>query len=180
MDIAVYDLQAILASLAGNPAIQPEHHPQYLEVKANLDLANLNLSRTILYAPNEGIISRLTLYPGDQVKAGSSLFTLFVTKNVWVEANFKETELTYIQPGQKALIGIDSYPDWQTTGYVEGISAAAGSEFAILPPQNATGNWVKVTQRIPVRIRFDPQDQQPLLRAGMSAAVRVHIAGKPR
>ena len=67
--------------------------------------------------------------------------------------------------------------DWQTTGYVEGISAAAGSEFAILPPQNATGNWVKVTQRIPVRIRFDPQDQQPLLRAGMSAAVRVHIAG---
>ncbi len=176
LKIALYSLQGTLASLRGNANIKPQEHPQYLAIKANLDKAKLDLQRTILYAPADGSISRITLVPGDQVSAGAPIFTLFVTNNVWVEANFKETELTYIQPGQKATLWIDSYPDWEWTGYVEGISTAAGSEFALLPPQNATGNWVKVVQRIPVRLRLNPKENQPILRAGMSVSVTIDLS----
>jgi len=94
-------------------------------------------------------------------------------EGMWVEANFKETQLTYIQPGQQADIEIDTYPGRRWRGTVQSISEATGAEFALLPPQNATGNWVKVVQRIPVRITIESQEGMPALRAGMSSTVTV-------
>ena len=105
--------------------------------------------------------------------AGSVVFSLVGTENVWVQANFKETDLTNVRPGQRATIHIDMYPSADRTGIVTSISPATGAEFALLPPQNATGNWVKVVQRLPIRLKIEPSADAPPLRAGMSVVVEI-------
>jgi membrane fusion protein (multidrug efflux system) len=115
------------------------------------------------------------LLPGEHVRATTPLFALISDALPWVEANFKETELTYVRPGQSASVVLDIYPDVTWQAEVESISPATGAEFALLPPQNASGNWVKVVQRLPVRLKLKPADgSEPLpLRAGMTASVKV-------
>jgi membrane fusion protein (multidrug efflux system) len=113
------------------------------------------------------------LLPGEQVRTATPLFAIVSDTRPWVEANFKETELTYVRPGQSATIVLDIYPDITWDAEVESISPATGAEFALLPPQNASGNWVKVVQRLPVRLRLLPRPNEQPLRAGMTATVKV-------
>ena len=110
---------------------------------------------------------------GEQVKAATPLFALVVVSRPWVEANFKETELTHVRVGQKATVVLDTYPDVTWEALVESLSPATGAEFAMLPPQNASGNWVKVVQRLPVKLRLSPHVGEPPLRAGMTATVKI-------
>ncbi len=130
-----------------------------------------------MVAPTSGTIANLTLRPGNTVTPDTPLFVLIGNQEFWVDANFKETELTRIRAGQEVTIDSDVYPDHPFRGVVESVSGGAGTAFSLLPPQNATGNWVKVTQRVPVRIRvLDPDPAYPL-RIGTSATVRVRAAG---
>ena len=118
------------------------------------------------------------LQPGDQVRAGIPLFVIVANSRPWVEANLKETDLTHVVPGQSAQVVLDIYPDDVWEGRVDSISPATGAEFAILPPQNASGNWVKVVQRLPVKLRLIPHDGEKPLRAGMTATVRIDTGQK--
>ena len=113
------------------------------------------------------------LQPGEQVKAQTALFSLVADRRPWVEANFKETDLTHVSVGQRATVVLDMHPDLTWEAEVESISPATGAEFAILPPQNASGNWVKVVQRLPVRLRLTERPGEPPLRAGMTAYVSI-------
>jgi membrane fusion protein (multidrug efflux system) len=162
----------VLAEL-GDPEAKVEEHPLYLRAMADLEKAELNLSYATVTAPAAGILSRVTLEAGEHVETGDALFALVTTDETWIEANYKEVQLTHVRVGQAAVITVDAYPDleWQAT--VESISPATGAEFAILPPQNASGNWVKVVQRIPVRLVFDQGADLALLRAGMTASVTI-------
>ncbi len=163
----------VIAELGGDPEAPIEDHPLYLKAKAELARAELNLEYATVLATKPGVLSRVTLEPGEHVEAGDALFALVVSGETWIEANYKEIQLTHVRVGQSALITIDSFPDrvWRAT--IESISPATGAEFAILPPQNATGNWVKVVQRIPVRLTFDEGLDIDLLRAGMTATVSI-------
>ncbi|HEY8369516.1 MAG TPA: HlyD family secretion protein [Thermodesulfobacteriota bacterium] len=168
------ELEGILATLGGNPDIAAEAHPRYLEARGARDQAALALRRTTITAPGSGVASQVArLRPGDYVEAGDPLLTLVDIDHVWVEANFKETDLARIRPGAPATVEVDTYPDRTFDAEVESVSPATGAEFSVLPPQNATGNWVKVVQRIPVRLAIHPHGGEPPLRAGMSATVTV-------
>jgi membrane fusion protein (multidrug efflux system) len=140
---------------------------------AKLAQAQLDLAHTRITAPASGLIANLELRPGSMVQAGVPLFTVIGDSEYWVDANFKETELRRVQPGQPARIVVDMYPKHAFTGEVQSLSGGAGQAFSLLPAQNATGNWVKVTQRVPVRVRvLDPDANYPL-RIGTTATVRV-------
>ena len=149
-----------LAGLLGNPYLPAEKHPRYLEAKAAFDEAGLGLKDSNIYAPASGIISNMKLQAGEYVDKGVPIFSIIVSDVLWVEANFKETQLTWMREGQKAHVVADAYPDIDWPGVVTAIAPATGAEFAVLPPQNATGNWVKVTQRVPVRVRLLKEDPQ--------------------
>ena len=142
---------------------------------AEVALAELELSFTHVTAPNDGWVTNLTLRKGTMVQAGQTQFALVEASHWWVEANFRETDLTRLRPGQRAGIRLDMYPDLALTGRVESVSAGSGATFSLLPPENATGNWVKVTQRFPVRIALDEvrHDGANVLRVGASATVEV-------
>lgn len=168
-------LVRMLAALGGNPKIATDDHPLVREKRAERDRAALDLERTTILAPISGTAVNVKLQPGEQVKAATPLFVLVAKTRPWVEANMKETDLTHVKPGQKARIVLDIYPDVTWTAEVESISPATGAEFAILPPQNASGNWVKVVQRLPVRMRLVPHAGEPTLRAGMTATVTIDI-----
>jgi membrane fusion protein (multidrug efflux system) len=145
-----------------------------LQRKAALDRALLDLQYTTVKAPVDGVISKKTIDVGVNVQAGQPILALVPLEDIWVKANYKETELTNMRPGQRALITVDTYSGHTFHGYVESIAAATGEKFSLLPPENATGNYVKVVQRIPVRIRFNEgQDPQHILRPGMSVEVTV-------
>ena len=162
----------ILALLGGDPGMKIGVHPDVLQAKAALDRAKLNLSYTVVRAPFDGIVAKVEgLQVGDYVKAAAPLFALISGKNMWVEANFKESELAHMQQGQAATIEIDAYPGRSFHGVVESFSPGTGSSFSLLPPENATGNWVKVVQRLPVRIRM--ADPARLMHSGLSATVEV-------
>ncbi len=142
--------------------------------EAALSIAQLNLQYTKIYAPATGWITHLSLRPGDVVTANQPLFALVSSEEFWIDANFRETEIHELSIGQKAKITIDMYPNKEFRGVVESISSGTGAAFSLLPPENATGNWVKVTQRVPVRIRvLDPDPRFPL-RVGSSATVTLH------
>lgn len=142
--------------------------------EAKLTQAQLNLEYTQVKAPATGLINNLTLRPGTSVQAQRPLFVLVNTEEYWVDANYKETELMGIRPKQSATITLDMYPDYDFTGIVDSISASSGIAFSLLPPQNATGNWVKVTQRIPVKVIItNPHPNYPL-RVGATATVTIH------
>jgi membrane fusion protein, multidrug efflux system len=140
---------------------------------AKLSQAQLDLAHTRVTAPSSGLLANFELRPGSMVQMGVPLFTVIADNEYWVDANFKETELRRVLPGQKARIVIDMYPGHQFKGEVQSLSAGAGQAFSLLPAQNATGNWVKVTQRVPVRVVvLDPDPQFPM-RIGTTATVRV-------
>lgn len=162
-----------LAALGGDAKIETDKHPSVLAALAARDKAAYTLNQATVRAPADGIISQAASFKtGQFVTAGSSLFSLVETGETWVEANFKETQLTNMRPGQTAEIIFDTYPDRPVEATVESIGAGTGAEFSLLPAQNATGNWVKVTQRIPVRLKLDAREAD-LLRTGMSATVTV-------
>lgn len=153
-----------------------EQNERIREAAAALDQTKLDLSHTHVSAACSGHITQLTLHPGDVVQSGTPLFVLVCDKQFWVDANFKETELERIHPGQPADITVDMYPGHHFRGRVENLSGASGTAFSLLPPENATGNWVKVTQRVPVRVTvLDPDSKHPL-RVGTSAQVTVDTA----
>jgi membrane fusion protein, multidrug efflux system len=173
-----------LARLGGNPDIPANEHPQYLQAKAQLDEAQRQLDHTIVRAPFAGVVTNVpSIAPGKYLQASTTAFYLVATDHVWVDANPKETELTHVQPGQSVTVTVDTYPDLEWHSTVESISPAAAQEFQLLPAQNTSGNWVKVVQRIPLRVRVDTSDKsRPTLRAGMSVEVNVdtgHARGLP-
>ena len=165
--------QMVLARLGGNPTVPAERHPAYREAVTEREKAALALEKTTVKAPISGIVSRMQLEPGEWVEEGLPVFTIVNQEESWIEANLKETQLTHVDIGQKVTIDIDSYPDHRWSGEIASISAATGAEFALIPPQNASGNWVKVVQRLPVRIDIDPADDLPPLRAGMTASIAI-------
>jgi membrane fusion protein (multidrug efflux system) len=169
-----------LAKLGGNPDVSTDQHPQYLQAKALVDEAQRQLDHTRVLAPFSGTVTRVdNLQPGVFLVAQTAGLTnqgavgLVSTDDVWVEANLKETDLTYVKPGDHVDIAVDSYPGHVWSGSVDSISPASASDFSILPAQNASGNWVKIVQRIPVRIRVDRQPHDPMLRSGMSVEVNI-------
>jgi membrane fusion protein (multidrug efflux system) len=166
-------LERVAAQLGGNPAQPVDEHPLVREKHAERERARLDLDRTMIRAPLGGTTVNVRLQRGEHIKAATPLFALVAESRPWVEANFKETELTYVAKGMSATVELDIYPGviWQAE--VESISPATGAEFALLPPQNASGNWVKVVQRLPVRLRLLPRPGEPPLRAGMTASVSV-------
>jgi membrane fusion protein (multidrug efflux system) len=167
------DLAQALASLGGNADIEVDAHPQVRQAMAARDQAALDLSHTIVYAPDDGIAAKVDLRPGQYVQAGQPVFALVEIHSLYIEANVKETDLTHVKPGQAATIEVDSYPDRRWRAVVGSLSPGTGSEFSILPPQNATGNWVKVVQRVPIRLLLAPGEVTNGLRAGMSVTVDI-------
>ena len=163
----------LLTALKGNPDLPVDDHPTVRERLADRDRAALDLVRTTITAPIGGTVVNMRLQRGEQVRAATPVFALVSERRPWVEANLKETTLTHVAIGQKVSVVLDIYPDMTWVGEVESISPATGAEFAILPPQNASGNWVKVVQRLPVRIRLLPQAGEPPLRAGVTATVAI-------
>ena len=145
-----------------------------LEVaQENVNAALLNLQYTKVYAPEDGIITNFALRIGDVVTADEEVFSLIENNVWWVDANYKETDLTHLKTGQKAKINIDIYPDYVFTGVIDSISSGSGASSSILPPENATGNWVKVAQRFPVKIIISHLSATHPLRVGASATVTI-------
>lgn len=171
---AQQQLANVLASLGGDPDIPTDQHPLVLQAKAQVDQAALDLSDTVIRAPADGYVALVSRLPvGQYLTAATPAFNLMTTDRAWIEANFKETDLTRMRPGQNASCDIDTYPDREFRAHVDSISAGTGSEFSVLPAQNSTGNWVKIVQRIPVRLVIDNPDPNYPLRAGMSATCTV-------
>jgi len=175
------DVAVALANIGGDPDIPLEQHPMVQHAQAALDRAELNLSYTVIKAPENGVVTKVEqLQVGDYVTASTPLFSLMSTDKVWVEANFKETELTHMRPGQTATVEIDTYPDIVFRAKVESLSPGTGLTFSLLPAENATGNWVKVVQRLPVRLSIDHLDLDAPLHAGLSATVEVDTEHRRR
>ncbi|MCF1740892.1 HlyD family secretion protein [Paradevosia shaoguanensis] len=171
---AQQQVAAAAAALAGDPNIATDKHPAVLAALAQVEAAKRNLNKTKVVAPADGIVANVSsLNPGQFVAAGTTIASLVETNGLWIEANFKETQLTGIRVGQPAEIKVDAYPGVVFEGKVESIGAATGSEFSLIPAQNATGNWVKVVQRIPIRIALGPETSAEALRTGMSTVVSV-------
>jgi membrane fusion protein (multidrug efflux system) len=174
-----------LAKLGGDANTPTDKLPQYSQAQAQVDEAQRQFDHTVVKAPFSGVATSVpSIAPGKYLAASTTAFYLVDTDHVWIAANPKETELTYVRPGQPATISIDTYPGVTWQGSVESVSPAAAQEFSLLPAQNTSGNWVKVVQRVPMRVRVDISDKnKPPLRAGMSAVVGVdtgHARGFPR
>lgn len=170
--VAERTLDQIRARLGGELDRPITEQAAYLAVKAARDAAALDLEHTVVRAPFDGIASKVPTL-GQYVQPGSPVMSIVADSNVWIEANFKETDLTHVEPGQAVDVRVDTYPDRHWRGKVASISQATGAEFSVIPAQNATGNWVKVTQRIPVRIALEIGAEDPQLRSGMSAIVDI-------
>ena len=166
-----------LAGLGGDAKLPAERHPRVQEAQATLDAAALELARTSVLAPAAGTVSNLKLQPGVNVARGVAAFSLIQAGEPWIEANFKETQLAGMRVGQAARVMADAYPGIEWRARVSAIAPATGAEFALLPPQNATGNWIKVVQRVPVLFAIEPDGRaaadRPALRAGMTVSVSI-------
>jgi membrane fusion protein (multidrug efflux system) len=176
--------QMQLAKLGGNPDIVVTEHPQYLQAQAQVEEAQRQLDHTVITAPFAGTVTNVpAIAPGKYLAASTTAFFLVDTDHVWVDASPKETELTYVRVGQPVTVTVDIYPDFEWHGVVESVSPAAAEEFSLLPAQNTSGNWVKVVQRVPMRVRLYTNDKNlPPLRAGLSVEVDVdtgHARGWP-
>jgi membrane fusion protein (multidrug efflux system) len=163
-----------LAALDGDPNIRVSRHPTVREAKALLDRARLDLAYTRVVAPEDGVVTKVDeLQMGDFVNSGTAIFAMVSTRHNWVEANFRETDLTHMRPGQTADITVDAYPGHSFKAHVMSMSPGTGSQFVLLPPENASGNWVKIVQRLPVRLEFDALDPDRPLYSGISVTARV-------
>ncbi len=163
-----------LSSLLGNPDLPLAEFPEYAQAKAAVDNAQRDLDHTTLRAPISGTATQVdNIQLGRFVAAGGPILSVIDDSSPWVDANPKETDITYLRVGQKATLDVDSFPDHTFKGTVIAVSPGTGSQFSILPPQNASGNWVKVVQRVPVRIAFDKGEDTHLLRTGMSVNVEI-------
>lgn len=167
-------IASTVAALNGDPNIEIDRHPLVRAAQAQLDRARLNLSYATVVAPEDGIVTEVdNLQVGDFVNPGAPVFWLLSSQHIWVEANFRETDLTHMRPGQEAVIDVDAYPGHPFTAHVVSMSPGTGSDFSVLPPENATGNWVKVVQRLPVRLELDKADPSQPLFSGLSVTVQV-------
>jgi membrane fusion protein (multidrug efflux system) len=166
------DLKRIEESLGGAANGDIEQHPSYLAAVAGLKQTKLDLEHTKIYATQNGIVTQPPQV-GEFVNIGSTAMMLVSSDNLWIEANFVETDLTYVHPGQKVDIHIDTYPDVKWEGEVQSVSPATGAEFSVIPAQNATGNWVKIAQRVPVRISIKANPNAPALQAGLSTQIEI-------
>ena len=166
-------VQRALQSLGGNPDIKVEEHARFLRARAERDQAAIAWADTSIEAPVDGIVSNMKLQAGEYVEEGDAVFTIIENGKVWVEANLKETQLTHVLQGQSASITVDAYPGVEWPATVDAIAPATGAEFSVLPPQNATGNWVKVVQRIPVLLDVEQPPKGNPLRAGMTVTVAI-------
>lgn len=183
VDVAKAEAAATLAKLNGNADLPLEQFPEYMQAKAAVDDAQRQLDHTIVKAPFDGIATNVNaIQLGTYLQPAQAAFSLVSTGDMWIEANPKETELTYIKPGQPVTITVDAYPGVTWTGEVASLSPASESSFSLLPAQNSSGNWVKVVQRIPMRVAIHAEAGKPQLRAGMSTVVDVdtgHARGLP-
>ncbi|MGH8258589.1 MAG: HlyD family secretion protein [Steroidobacteraceae bacterium] len=175
---AQQQITSVLARLGGNPSLPADRHPSVEQAQSVLDRALLNLSYTTIHAPIDGIVTRVDqLQVGDYIKAATPAFMLVSTHDVWIDANFKEDQLAHMHAGETARVDIDAYPDHTFHARVASVSPGTGAVFSVLPPENATGNWVKVVQRLPVRLTLE--GNPPPLQAGLSAAVTVDTQSAP-
>ena len=171
---AQQQLASVLVMLNGNADIDPAQHPLVQQAQAELDRARLNLSYTTITAPDDGVVAKVEqLQVGDYINAANPVFALISTRDVWIEANFKENQITHMRPGQRASIKIDTYPDHDFAAHVVSIAPGTGSQFSALPAENASGNWVKVVQRVPVRLELDKPEADLPMHTGLSAVVEV-------
>jgi membrane fusion protein (multidrug efflux system) len=163
-----------LARLGGRADVDVSTTPQYQQARAQVDEAQRQLDRSVVRAPFDAIATQVEmLQPGQYLSAATAAFGLVSTGRIWVEASPKETDITFVKTGAPVEISVDTYPGRVWKGVVESIAPNSGSEFSVLPAQNASGNWVKVVQRIPMRIRVERQDGDPELRAGMSVVADI-------
>jgi membrane fusion protein (multidrug efflux system) len=184
--ITVANAQAatMLAQLGGDADERIENDAFYRQAKSQVDNAQRDLNDTIVRAPFDGVVTNVSaVQVGSYLQASQQAFSLVATDGLWIEAQPKETELTYVRPGQPAVISVDAYPGVEWKGEVQSLAPASGASFSLLPAQNTTGNWVKVVQRMPVRVHIEPEEGKPPLRAGMSATVGIdtgHARGWPQ
>ncbi len=173
--VARAQAQSALAQLGGDASQPIEQNPLFLQAKAKVDDAQRRLDDSVVRAPFNGVVTNVnSLQIGSYLEASQQAFSLVSTDHLWILANPKETELTHIEPGQEATISVDTYPDVEWKGNVTSISPASGASFALLPSQNTSGNWVKVVQRIPMRVSITDTSGKPPLRAGMSVDVEIN------
>jgi membrane fusion protein, multidrug efflux system len=171
---ALQQKASTLNQLLGDPDLPLEDFPAYRQAKAAVEQAERDLNHTVLRAPISGTATQVdNIQLGRFVMAGSPVFGVIDDAAPWVDANPKETDITYLRIGQKVAIDVDTFPGHTFRGTVSSVSPGTGAQFAILPPQNASGNWVKVVQRVPVRIAFDPDQNTKNLRSGMSVSVEI-------
>lgn len=178
------DLEALRAAYSMQPSAQTaaalggsinspiEEHPSYLLAQAAVEAAKLNITRSVILAPEAGTVYQPPQM-GQYIAAGSTALVLVADTRIWIEANLPETDLTYVQVGQPVEIKVDTYPKQTWSGEVESLSPATGAEFSVIPAQNATGNWVKIAQRLPVRIKVNQEQGQPPLQAGLSTMISI-------
>jgi membrane fusion protein (multidrug efflux system) len=183
-DASQHQLGGVAANLSGDPDRPVEQQPRYKDALAQRNEAQRELDHAVVKAPFAGIVTNVnSIAPGKYLQASVTAFYLVSTTDVWVDAQPKETELTWVRPGQSVIVTVDTYPNLSWHGTVQSISPAAAQEFSLLPAQNTSGNWVKVVQRVPMRVRVDTTDRKmPPLRAGMSVEVAVdtgHRRGLP-
>ncbi len=172
-------VKAALAKLGGDAALPVEQMPAYLQAEAQLGEAQRELAHSLVRAPFDGEVTQVSkLQPGQFLPAGTAAFGLVATDGMWVAAQPKETKLTYVRPGQPVTISIDSYPGTTWHGTVQSVAPATDSEFSVLPAENSSGNWVKVVQRVPVRVTLQQAAGEPALSAGMSAEISIDTGHK--
>jgi membrane fusion protein (multidrug efflux system) len=178
--LAVQRKDQAFNQLLGNPILPIEKFPAYMQAAAALEQAQRDLDHTLLRAPIDGMATQVdNIQLGRFVAAGTPVFSVIDDSAPWVDANPKETDITNLQIGQRATVFVDTFPDTAFFGTVESVSPGTGAQFAILPPQNASGNWVKVVQRVPLRVRLDKDPMLSKLRAGMSAIVEIDTGKRP-
>jgi membrane fusion protein, multidrug efflux system len=171
----VQQLAGVAASLDGDPNAPVEQHPRYRDAIAQRDEAARQLDHTVVRAAFTGIVTNVpSIAPGRYLAASTTAFYLVATDHVWVDSSPKETQLTYVRIGQPVEVTVDTYPHTKWQGTVESISPASAQSFSLLPAQNTSGNWVKVVQRIPLRVRIATDSSMPPLRLGMSVEIEVH------